>query len=323
MEKEKGRIVFEKTVRAGIDPGLVEYTQGNVFKTRVFPIPAQGKRTIRVRFISELLSEEKTGLYQLPLHFEEIIPSFHLRVEVCGSGTKPDVRSAPWEGLYFEGTADSLVAEISRQDEALHHGLLIAFPHVENPPPAVEQNSDGNTYFTFFDDAPRVLSDEMIVPQKVIIYWDASASREGAHHREMELLRRWFAQFQDRTMDVDLIPFRDALDEVQSFTIRNGNGEALLTAIGVLDYDGATRLSSASLQNGNADLYFLFSDGLNTLEDHQPANGFDRPLYVVSDAVSAAHHVLRFQAAQSGGSVFQPDPHGHGRCAAAPSAASG
>ncbi len=74
VEKEKGRIVFEKTVRAGIDPGLVEYTQGNVFKTRVFPIPAQGKRTTRVRFISELLPEEKTGLYQLPLHFEESIP---------------------------------------------------------------------------------------------------------------------------------------------------------------------------------------------------------------------------------------------------------
>ncbi len=196
------------------------------------------------------------------------------------------------------------MAEISRQDEALHHGLLIAFPHVENPPPAVEQNSDGNTYFTFFDDAPRVLSDEMIVPKKVLIYWDASASREGDHQREMELLRRWFAQFQDRTMDVDLIPFRDALDKTQSFTIRNGNGEALLTAIGALDYDGATRLSLASPQNGNADLYFLFSDGLNTLEDDQPANGFNRPLYVVSDAVSAAHHVLRFQSAQSGGAYF-------------------
>ena len=40
-EKAKGRQVFESIVRQGIDPGLLEWTKGNVFKARVYPIPAK------------------------------------------------------------------------------------------------------------------------------------------------------------------------------------------------------------------------------------------------------------------------------------------
>ena len=45
VQKHKARQVFEEEVRKGIDPGLVEYTQGNNYKTRVFPIP-QGVREL-------------------------------------------------------------------------------------------------------------------------------------------------------------------------------------------------------------------------------------------------------------------------------------
>src|SRR4051812_28604425 len=40
VPKEKAREVFEDIVRRGIDPGLAELTQGNVFRTRIYPIPA-------------------------------------------------------------------------------------------------------------------------------------------------------------------------------------------------------------------------------------------------------------------------------------------
>jgi Ca-activated chloride channel family protein len=54
VEKERGRVVFEEIVRRGTDPGLVEWAGGNVFRTRVFPLPARGDRRIMVRFVSEL-----------------------------------------------------------------------------------------------------------------------------------------------------------------------------------------------------------------------------------------------------------------------------
>ena len=39
VEKTKGRVTFEKIVRQGIDPGLIEWVKGNHFKTRGFPSP--------------------------------------------------------------------------------------------------------------------------------------------------------------------------------------------------------------------------------------------------------------------------------------------
>src|SRR5690606_19829642 len=44
VEKEKARVVFEKEVRKGVDPGIVEWVGGNMFRTRVYPVPATGCR---------------------------------------------------------------------------------------------------------------------------------------------------------------------------------------------------------------------------------------------------------------------------------------
>lgn len=56
VEKEKGRIIFEDTVRKSVDPGLVEMTSGNSFKTRIYPIPANGFRKIQLTFEKRLPS---------------------------------------------------------------------------------------------------------------------------------------------------------------------------------------------------------------------------------------------------------------------------
>lgn len=54
VEKEKGRQVFEEIVRRGIDPGLVEMTSGNNFKTRVYPVNANGVRHLRITVEKEI-----------------------------------------------------------------------------------------------------------------------------------------------------------------------------------------------------------------------------------------------------------------------------
>ena len=54
VEKRQARVSYEKEVRKGIDPGFIEHVSGNNFRTRVYPIPANGTRTVRVQFVSEL-----------------------------------------------------------------------------------------------------------------------------------------------------------------------------------------------------------------------------------------------------------------------------
>lgn len=57
IEKQKGRKVFESIVRRGIDPGLVEKTEGNNFKTRIYPIPAKGVRHFGITIEREIVPE--------------------------------------------------------------------------------------------------------------------------------------------------------------------------------------------------------------------------------------------------------------------------
>ncbi len=54
VEKQKGREVFEDVVRRGVDPGLAEITKGNVFRTRVYPLPPMGTKRVTVSFEQEL-----------------------------------------------------------------------------------------------------------------------------------------------------------------------------------------------------------------------------------------------------------------------------
>ena len=51
VEKDKGRQVFEDIVRRGVDPGLLEATQGNNYKLRIYPLPANGTRSVRLRIV--------------------------------------------------------------------------------------------------------------------------------------------------------------------------------------------------------------------------------------------------------------------------------
>ena len=48
VPKDKGRQVFESIERRGVDPGLLEQTAGNNFRLRVYPIPANGVRRVRL-----------------------------------------------------------------------------------------------------------------------------------------------------------------------------------------------------------------------------------------------------------------------------------
>ena len=50
VEKQTARVAYETTTRRGIDPGLAELTQGNVFRTRLYPLPPQGDKRVRIEF---------------------------------------------------------------------------------------------------------------------------------------------------------------------------------------------------------------------------------------------------------------------------------
>jgi Ca-activated chloride channel family protein len=43
VTKGRARVAFETETRRNVDPGLVEHVQGNLYRTRIYPLPANGE----------------------------------------------------------------------------------------------------------------------------------------------------------------------------------------------------------------------------------------------------------------------------------------
>jgi Ca-activated chloride channel homolog len=301
VEHHEARIAFEKEVRRGIDPGLVEWAQGNNFRTRVWPIPANGTRTVRVRHVSRLVlrgsGAQREAYYLLPLASRDRIAELALRVEVAHTHEQPQVREGGLESFRFDRWQDRFVAETRLTDAKPERDLVIALPRAPEQALALETDEDGSAYFAI-DGVPDLPRDvPRAAARRVGLYWDASLSREG-RDREAELraVERWLQGA--GALDVDVVVFRNETEPAHSFAVRGGDAGALLSFLRGTPCDGGTRLGSLRFAPGH-DYDVLVSDGLDDLGGELPDTR--TPLYVLNADSRANHALLDHLARGSGG----------------------
>ncbi len=309
VEKEKARRTFETLSRKRIDPGIVEWVKGNQFKTRVFPIPANGQRTIMVRYLSELFPQGGAALYQLPLGFSVKIQAVSLRVEVAGADVAPKVRSGGPANFAFKEWQRNLVAETKLHDASLPQDLVIEVPDAGSPRVVVEKCPGGETYFLVSASPGEIAvpgTDKPAVPGRVVVLWDASGSRaKNDHQREFEFIQAYFDRFRGARIAVELIIFRNECEPPRKMQLQNTDAGELLAMLDRVDYDGGTSIGCLTAAGNGArpDLYLLFSDGISNFADEEPAK-FNAPLYVFSGAGQANHPFLHYLAESNDGRLF-------------------
>jgi Ca-activated chloride channel family protein len=305
VEKDRGRQVFEKIVRQGIDPGLVEWVKGNNFKTRVFPIPAQGTRTVMVRYLTDLLDRDEKNYYYLPLNFKGKVKSFSIRVQVVKSSVSPKVEQGGFANFNFSKWEDSFVAETTLKDADLSRDLVIAIPLVNQAPVLVERSADGHVYFAINDSViPTQIRGTTYLPRKIVIYWDASSSCATAdHERAFNLLKAFFSRFQATTMPADLIIFRNSAEKAEQFIIKKGDTNELIGFLKKVSYDGGTQIGSLPPAASGIDVALLFTDGLSNFGKEEPPK-FKALLYVFAGQAQANHSFLHYLALLNGGDYF-------------------
>ncbi|MBR4900127.1 MAG: DUF2135 domain-containing protein [Victivallales bacterium] len=258
VEKEKARVVFEELVRQGIDPGLVEQSAGNVFKTRVYPLPAGGTRKIRVKYVSkvDIVKEgnDYATYYKQPLRFEKPLNSFKLRIEVAAAQKAPQVREGKFSNLSFNTWQNLYVAETELKDIALSEDLNVSIMTAPLQSAVAEKATDGNCYFAVdaLLEPPAATAKE--APS--IVLWDASASREKTDHdAEFAFLEKILPQNQQLT----LLGFRDRPMQPAVF-----NSPAdLIAAIKRIPFDGASNIAAAIAATPVNANVILCSDGLD------------------------------------------------------------
>ncbi len=290
VSKEEARIAFEKEVRKGVDPGLVEHVRGDRFRTRIYPIPAGGTRTVQVRHITELAVREDSAGYRLPLPFG-VLPEASIRIEVVRGAAAPPRFSGGFGKLVAVRANESWVAEQRLQQAKPGADLVVELPVRQEPAVAVGCRAQSECY-AMVTDLPKLPPPgaPLPAPRRLGIVWDASSSRAGDHRRELAFLQQLLARWP--AAEVKLVVVRDQPEAPRLLA-----PQALRDELAQVVYDGGTGLGALDLASDKTvGAWLFFSDGLGTVGASLPRTG-TVPVYAVVDGAGADTAVLRRIAA--------------------------
>jgi tetratricopeptide (TPR) repeat protein len=260
VPKDRARVAFETETRRKVDPGLVEHVQGNLYRTRIYPLPAKGERRIRLTYTTPLATATNgDAALLLPLP-REAIAKLDVKIEVAAlDGVTPEIG-----GLgdnRFEKADQIWRVESSSENTTPGQDLLIALPKLPASFHRIETDPDGTTRFMITTLAPAA-KPRSSEPGLIHVLWDASGSRAGA-----DLTKEFALLANTKASGYRLTIFRDMPETARDFA----TPDELIAAIKDAPFDGGTNLAAlaASLREAPAPdkptHTLLFTDGLDTL----------------------------------------------------------
>ena len=299
VEKDKGRQVFESIVREGIDPGLLEKTQGNNFKARVYPLPAKGYKKVVIAYEQELIDLGKGFVYLLPMNFKDKVDKFSLRAEVYKQGLQPDMGQNELANFNFKKWEDSYVASIELQNYVPDKNLAFSLPkEADRQRIFYEEDKNGDSYF-YISLLPEIMSAEKQLPKKLCLLWDVSNSSGSRDiDKEISFLDAYFKKINNA--EIELVFFSNKAGNSVKYSVSGGQWNDLKKALKNAVYDGGTQLGAIDLSKYNCDEFIFSSDGMSNFGESEIKPG-NKPVVVISSAASADYSYLNYIAQSSGG----------------------
>ena len=304
VDKALGRQAFEDIARRNVDPGLLEKTEGNNFRARVYPMPAQGVRRILIAFEQELSQKDGQDFYFLPIASGVKLKHFKLRTEVVSRKVKADIENTLQ--LNFGQSRNSYISEVKKDNYTLDKNIGLTFPKIDKPQLlTASKGTDSYLYGNIALEKQSLREKEK--PKSIGILWDCSSSSQKRDFaKEFALLDAYFKEIKE--VKVALTTFHIRSSSAIPFKVENGNWQELRQYLEKLVYDGATD-PQAMLFPQESDEYFLFSDGIFNFRD----KNFDftrligqlhAPVNVVSSQLVANGDKLQYLSGATGGSFI-------------------
>lgn len=298
VDRGKGTAVFETIERRRVDPGLLEKLDGNVFRTRIYPIVAHGTRTVIIGYDEELPLLSNASLqYHLPLAIKDIVKEFSLDISVIQSSVKPVFDTALNENIVFDKTGNVYTASFKRTDYMPAASLSFSIPKPTNASEVMLQPFE-NRYCYLVNTQVQQHERKKAMPRQISLLWDASLSGTGRNtQKEIDFLDAYFKNV--NTAVILFQSFNKRPGEVKRFALQNGNWDLLREELEEMVYDGATNLSNLDLKNFEADECILVSDGRQTAGS-KPVQTGNKPVYCVNSAAGADYSLLKLISIKTG-----------------------
>ena len=300
VPKEKARVAFETEQRRGVDPGLVEAVKGNVYRTRVYPVPANGTRRVRVDYVAPLALGPDGSSAALALPMPDCtLARRTVTVEVADNTVTEPPTLGGFGDRRFERAERFWRVSGAEENVAPRDDLLIGLPVLPDRVVSLERTPYGDTWFcaSVKPAVPMPPAAPVAPAPSFTVLWDASGSRAGDHAREFAFLRALRAM---QTGTFCLVVFRNTPEPAQTFDTVEG----LVAALADVAYDGGTDLAALApvVAEAKGPVY-LFTDGMDTLSGKplEFASGAD-----ISALVTGAERDVESLRQACGGRVFDP-----------------
>ena len=304
VDKTSGRKAFEEIVRRGVDPGLLEKTEGNNFKARVYPMPAKGTRRVLIAFEQELHERDGQDYYFLPITANTTLKNFKVRTEVVSRFVKADIQNSL--SLDFKQARNSYISEVSQQNFALNQNIALTFPKIEKPQ-SISATKGNKTYCYGNIALATAQPKNRPTPKEIGLLWDASHSATNRDRaKEFAFLDAYFKAL--KNVKVVLSSFNIRTDKPLTFEVKNGDWQALKSHLENLPYDGATDGNAINFSL-KADELLLFSDGIfnfgsEIFSVNEVVKQAKTPVTVVNASAIANTPKMQYLANATGGSFI-------------------
>jgi Ca-activated chloride channel family protein len=287
LDSREARRIYEDIVRRMRDPGLLEYMGRNLFRARVYPIPANGEKRVQISYTEVLKSENGLVKYLYPLNTERFSRdpltdvSVSVRIEsqvpivnVYSPSHKVSVRKEG-EGLALVGYEDKQVRP--DKDFQIYYSLSkddigLSFMNWDGP--------DGGTFMLLA--SPRFTAPgDRVVNKNIILVLDSSGSMSGTKIRQAREAARFVLNHLDRRDEFTVVDFDDGVTAFSEGLVpaSGENVDRALKFVGAIEDSGGTNINDAlttalaRMRDGDRPGYVLFlTDGLPTVGTTETAD---------------------------------------------------
>jgi Ca-activated chloride channel family protein len=280
LDRDKARRVYEDIVRRLKDPALLEYVGRNMFRARVFPIPANGEKRIQLSYTEIIKAEKNLVRYVYPLDTErfsfEPLKEVTISVEINSNIPLSSVYSpshnvsARKEGkgkarVSFEGKNIKPEKDFILYYSLSEEDIGLSFMNYKGP----EDN-----YYLLLASPSYVGKKEKILNKNLIFVLDSSGSMSGKKIKQAKEAVRFIINHLDKKDRFSLVDFDDgvSLFSPELIPANHENIEKALRFVDGVEDSGGTNINDALLQAlkmiepGERPNYILFlTDGLPTV----------------------------------------------------------
>jgi hypothetical protein len=280
VEKQKARIAYENTIRRKVDPGLLEITNGNNYRVRVYPMPANGIRKINITIRQNLVPVESKIKYFLPLTIGSAVDHFTTGIEVKNTFSSPFTEQGLLFQTSFDAGLNNYILNLEKRNFVPDKPLAFSIP-VESTNRTICLDDSG--YFVARWKLPPVEQLKHSV-HSVVFFWDVSSSADKRDIRkELQFVENYLKECDPASLQI--VCFSNQVQDVRYFTNPAHKISIIKSYLDNQLHDGGTQLGILDCSKYTADEFLLFSDGISNFGE-ETLTLSDKPLYCISSATA-------------------------------------